>query len=80
MEHQIAERKVFAFRKIHADFKEIIKHDKCLYCTCFHGDVLQKVYDTLTRFNKSQPEHRLDDIEADFENWAKDLDQFKIHG
>lgn len=80
MEHQIAERKVFAFRKIHADFKEIIKGDKCLYCTCFQGDVLDKVHDTLKRFNESEPEHRLNDIEADFERWAKDVDPLKAHG
>ena len=80
MENQVVEQKVLAFRKIHVDFKEIIQHDKCRYCTCFYGDVLQKVHDILKHFNESQPEHSLDDIEADFENWTKEVDQLKSHG
>lgn len=80
MELHAIEQKVNAFRKIHADFKEIIKHGKCRYCTCFHGDVLEKVYDTLRRFNESEPKHSLDDIEANFETWAKDVDLLKAHG
>lgn len=76
---QTVEQKVLAFKKIHADFKEIIKHDKCRYCTCFHGDVLDKVHDTLRRFNESEPKYKLDDIEADFESWAKDVDLLKAH-
>ena len=33
------DQKVLAFRKIHAEFADIVKHDKCRTCTCFHGDV-----------------------------------------
>jgi len=80
MEQQIIQQKVLAFKKIHADFSDIIKHDRCRYCSCFHGDVLDKVYDSLKRFNESYPEHSLNDIQADFEGWTKDLDQFKMHG
>ena len=80
MEAQAVELKVLAFRKVHAAFKEVIGHDKCRYCTCFHGDVLDKVYDTLKRFNESDPERRLDEIEADFERWAKNIDLLKMHG
>ena len=80
MEMPIAQQKAAAFRKIHAEFKEIIKHDKCRYCTCFHGDVLDKIQDTLKRFNESEPEHKLDEIEADFESWSKDVDLLKAHG
>jgi hypothetical protein len=78
--NKLIDQKVFAFRKIHADLREIIKHDKCRACTCFHGDILAKVQDTLKRFNESEPEHKLDDIEADFERWTKDVDLLKAHG
>lgn len=77
---QAIEQKILAFRQIHNEFKEIIKHDKCRTCTCFHSDVLSKVQDTLKRFNESEPEHKLDEIEADFERWTKDVDHLKAHG
>jgi hypothetical protein len=77
---QAAEQKILAFRQINSTLKDIIKQDKCLTCACFHDDVLAKVQDTLKRFNETQPEHRLDDIEADFERWTKDADLFKAHG
>jgi hypothetical protein len=72
--------KIAAFRKIHADLKEILKHDKCRACTCFHGDVLGKVQETLKRFNENEPAHKLEDVEADFDKWAKDVDLLKAHG
>jgi hypothetical protein len=74
------DQKVLAFRKIHAEFADIIKHDKCRTCTCFHGDVLSKVHDTLKQFNESEPEHKLIHIEDDFERWARDYDMLKAHG
>jgi hypothetical protein len=77
---QAAEQKILAFRQIHSTLKDIIKQDKCRTCTCFHDDVLAKVQDTLKRFNETQPEHRLDDIEADFERWTKHADPLKAHG
>lgn len=80
MEPHVTHQTVLAFQKIHADFSNIVKHDKCRYCSCFHGDVLDRVCDTLKRFNENQPEHSLDGIQADFENWRKDLDRFKLHG
>lgn len=77
---QAIEQKILAFRQIHNEFKEIIKHDKCRTCTCFHSDVLSKVKDTLKRFNESEPEHELAEIEADFERWTKDVDHLNAHG
>jgi len=80
MEPQAVQQKLSAFKKIHADFSDIIKHDKCRYCTCFHGDVLDKVHDALKRFNESLPEYSLKGIQDDFESWMKDLDLTKRHG
>lgn len=77
---QIVEQKILAFKQIHGALKDVMAHDKCRTCTCFHGDVLAKVQDALKRFNESEPEHRLPDIEADFELWAKDVDLLKAHG
>jgi hypothetical protein len=76
----VVEQKIVAFRKIHAELKEILTHDKCRACTCFHGDVLAKVQDTLKRFNESEPAHKLNEVEADFDRWAKDVDLLKAHG
>ena len=77
---QAVEQKVLAFKQIHGALKDIITHDKCRTCTCFHSDVLAKVQDALKRFNESEPEHRLPDIEADFECWTKEVDLLKAHG
>ena len=74
------ERKIAAFRKIHTDLKEILKQDRCRTCTCFHGDLLAKVQDTLKRFNESEPAHKLEDVEADFDRWVQDIDLLKAHG
>ena len=41
---------------------------------------LAKVQDALKRFNESEPERTLPEIEADFERWAKDVDLLKAHG
>ncbi len=80
MDSQVLKDKVLAFKKIHADLKDVVKHYKCRLCSCFHADVLEKVYQALKSFNDNVPEYRLDEIQADFENWARDLDQFKLHG
>jgi hypothetical protein len=75
-----SEQKILAFQQIHHELKEIIKHDKCRTCSCFHADVLSKVQDTLRRFNENEPGHRLGEIEADFERWSKNVDLLKAHG
>lgn len=77
---RILEEKAIAFRRIHADLKEVMKQDQCRLCSCFHADVLEKVYQTLKSFNDSEPEHRLVDILSDFEDWTRDFDRFKMHG
>lgn len=80
MDSLVLKEKILAFEKVHAALKDVVKHDKCRLCSCFHADVLEKVYLTLKCFNDIVPEHRLDEIQADFENWARDLHQFKLHG
>ena len=80
MDSQVLREKVLAFKKIHADLKDVIKHEKCRLCSCFHTDVLEQVYQTIKSFNDSEPENRLDEIQADFENWTTDLNRFKLHG
>lgn len=77
---QAIEQKTLAFRQIHNEFKEIMKHEKCRTCTCFYSDVLSKVQDTLKRFNESEPTQKLDEIEADFERWTSEVDLLKAHG
>jgi hypothetical protein len=77
---QVVEQKVLAFRQIHGALKDVVAHDKCRICTCFHGDVLAKVQGALKGFNESEPEYKLPDIEADFGRWAKDVDLLKAHG
>ncbi len=77
---QVAEQKAAAFRQIHKALKDVVKHKKCATCTCFHSDVLAKVQNALRQFNENKPEHKLADIEADFDRWAKAVDPFTAHG
>ena len=77
---QVVEQKILAFKQIHGALKDVLAHAKCRPRTGFNGDVLAKVQDALKRFNESEPEHRLPDIEADFELWDKDVDLLKAHG
>jgi hypothetical protein len=73
-------QKIEAFKKIHADFIDIVKHEKCRTCSCFYGDVLNKVYDKLKRVREIESNHDLLQIENDFERWLKDVDLLKAHG
>lgn len=69
-----------AFKKIHADFKDILKHEKCRTCSCFYGDVLNSIYDKIKRFREIESDHKLVEIENDFERWIKEADLLKAHG
>ena len=76
-------RKLTAIKKIHNDFKAILKHEKCRTCACFYGDVLNGVYERIKKFRKSEPtesDQRLVQIENDFERWIRDAAFLKMHG
>ena len=76
-------QKITAFKRIHTDFREILKHEKCRTCACFYGDVLNGVYERIKKFRKSEPtesDQRLVQIENDFERWIRDAAFLKMHG
>lgn len=74
------ESKIEAFQMIHADFKDILKHEKCRSCSCLHTDVLNDVLAKLKAFRKYVSDRRLITIEKDFKRWVKDADFLKMHG
>ncbi len=80
MEPETIERQVLAFRRIHSELERVLAQPKCRSCSCFHEDVLARVRDHLARFNRSHPDHRLDDIQADFARWAEARDALNPHG
>jgi hypothetical protein len=73
-------QKIMAFKKIHADFQDIMKHEKCRTCSCFYGDVLNSIYDKIKKFRGIESDHNLVEIENDFERWLKEADPLKAHG
>ena len=73
-------QRMIAFEKIHADFKDILKHEKCRTCSCFYGDVLNSVYEKIKRFREIESDHQLVEIENDFERWLREADLLKTHG
>lgn len=73
-------QKLSAFKKIHEDFKEILKYEKCRTCSCFYGDVLNSIYEKIKRFRAIESDHRLVEIENDFERWIKEADFLNMHG
>jgi hypothetical protein len=74
------ERKINAFQKIHTEFKDILKHEKCRSCSCFYTDVLNTILAKLKAHRNIEADHRLATIENDFERWAKEADILKMHG
>ena len=74
------ETKINALQKIHAEFKDILRHEKCRTCSCLHADVLNIILEKITTFRNGVSDHRLVAIENDFEHWVNDADLFKMHG
>jgi hypothetical protein len=74
------ELKISAFKKIHAEFKDIMKHEKCRACACFYGDVLNGVYEKIKSFRPAESDPSLLEIKHDFEHWVQDADFLKTHG
>lgn len=75
-----SETKINAFQKIHAEFKDILRHEKCRSCSCFYADVLNIILEKIKTFRNSNPDHRLVAIENDFDRWVKDADILNMHG
>ena len=73
-------QKITAFKRIHTDFKEILKHEKCRTCSCFYGDVLTSIYEKIKRFRKAESYQSLAEIENDFGRWIKEADFLNMHG
>jgi hypothetical protein len=73
-------QKIEAFERIHSDFQEILQHEKCRTCSCFYADVLNSIYDKIKRFRKTESDHRLVEIESDFEHWIKEAAFLNMHG
>jgi hypothetical protein len=73
-------QKITAFKKLHAEFKDILKYEKCRLCSCFYGDVLNSVCEKVKRFRKTEFDHSLVEIENDFERWIKEADFLNMHG
>lgn len=78
--HSLNAQKIMAFKKIHADFQDIMKHEKCRTCACFYGDVLNRVYEKIKRFREIEPDRSVARIEKDFEHWIREADAPKTHG
>ena len=76
----LREQKIDAFRKIHGDFKEIMKKERCRTCSCFYSDVLGLVYEKIRRFQEINSDLTVKKIRNDFENWLKASGSFNMHG
>ena len=75
-----SEAKINAFQQIHAEFKDILQHEKCRSCSCIYTDVLNTILAKLKAYRTGEADHRLAAIENDFERWAKEADILKMHG
>jgi hypothetical protein len=73
-------QKIRAVKEIHAEFIDILKHEKCRSCSCLYGDVLNSVFEKIKKFRKSESDYSLVEIENDFERWIKEADLLKMHG
>jgi len=73
-------QKIAAIKKIHAEFEDILKHEKCRSCSCFHGDILNSLFEKISRFRKAESDDSLVKIQDDFARWIKEADFLKMHG
>ena len=76
----LREQKIAAFRKIHGDFKEIMKKERCRTCSCFYSDVLSHVFEKIRRFQEINSDLTVKKIEDDFENWLNASGPLNMHG
>jgi hypothetical protein len=74
------EQEIKAIKTIHAEFQDILKHEKCRTCSCFYGDVLTGIYEKIKSFRKIESDRSLAEIENDFERWIKEADFLNMHG
>ena len=76
----INHQKIKAFKTLHAELEDILKHEKCRSCSCLFGDVLSGVCEKMKRFRNAESDHSLVEIENDFERWIKEAAFLKMHG
>ena len=79
-EATVKEQKIKAFRKIHSEFKDILKQEKCRTCSCFYADILNSIYAKLKSFHETESDVGLIKFENDFACWIKNADFQKMHG
>jgi len=76
----LEEQKIAAFQKIHGDFKEIMKKERCRTCSCFYSDVLSHVYEKIRRFQEINLDLTVKKMQNDVENWLKASGPLDMHG
>ena len=76
----LKEQKIAAFQKIHGDFREIMKKERCRACSCFYGDVLSQVYEKIRSFQEVNSDLTVKKIQNDFEKWLKASGPLNMHG
>lgn len=79
-EATVNKQKIMAFTKIHSEFTDILKKEKCRTCSCFYSDILNSIYSKIKSFRETESDARLIKIENDFERWVKDAGFQKMHG
>lgn len=73
------EQKINTFKSVHAEFKTILENEKCRSCSCFYREVLEAIYKKLRRFQQSECDNRLVEIEKDFKSWIQTGGLLKMH-
>ena len=73
-------QKIKVVKGIHAEFEDILKHEKCRTCACLYADVLNNILAKIKKFRKTETAQDLVRIENDFERWIKEAAFLKMHG
>lgn len=76
----ILEEKITAIEKVHHEFAEIMKLERCRTCSCLHKDILaailENIRDTST---KIKDDGRLAAFGKDFAKWIEDANSVDLH-
>ena len=73
-------QKIMAFSRIHSEFKDILKQEKCRTCSCSYADILNGIYSKIKSFREIESDARLIKSENDFARWIKGAAFQKMHG
>jgi hypothetical protein len=75
----VREEKYLALKKVHQDFADIRKEERCRTCACFYADMMGAILEAVKTFRRNENGSELADVEKDFDNWLNEASGLDLH-